>query len=248
VIGARYPLVEVVLSPTLVQGSEAPAAIVAAIERLNAAPDIDTVIVARGGGATEDLWAFNDERVARANVASRAPDISGVGHESDLTIADLAADLRTATPSTAAAAAVPDGAVLRANIVAMRASLVELLQARLAAERQMLSQAERLLRRFDPRRRLAERRQQVDELLQRATRVLQQAVALRRMRLAGDAARLAALDPQRVLARGFAVVQDAATGARIRSVEQVTPQQQLDIYMADGHIGTTATTVDRTGP
>ena len=244
VIGARYPLVEVVLSPTVVQGAEAPAAIVAAIARLDAEPDIDTVIVARGGGSVEDLWAFNDESVARAIRASRAPVISGVGHETDWTIADLAADLRTATPSTAAAAATPDGEGLLADIELMRQKLGELLDARLSGQRQALGQLQRVLRRFDPQRLLAEQRQRLDELLQRAQRFVQRANELRRMRLAGGRARLAALDPRAVIARGYAAVQDAATGQRIRSVAQVVVGQQMDIHVADGRIGATVTDRD----
>lgn len=248
VIGARYPLVEVVLSPAVVQGEEAPASIVAAMERLNAVPDIDTVIVARGGGSIEDLWAFNDERVARAIVASRAPVISGVGHETDLTITDLVADLRTATPSTAAAAAVPDGAELRADLMAMRDRLAELMRTRLAKARRDLTQMQRLLGRFDPRRQLAEQRQRVDDMLQRATGAIRRVIALKRTRLTGDAARLAALDVRKVLARGFAVVTDVVTGAIVHSVDQVALGQSLDIRVADGRISATVTSKDRSGP
>lgn len=244
VIEGRYPLVEVVLSPTVVQGAEAPAAIAAAIARLDAEPGIDTVIVSRGGGSVEDLWAFNDESVARAIRASRAPVISGVGHETDWTIADLAADLRTATPSTAAAAATPDGEGLLADIDLMRRRLGELLEARLSGYRQALEQLQRILRRFDPQRLLAEHRQRLDELLQRAQRLLQRASELRRARLAGSVARLAALDPHAVIARGYAAVQDAATGQRIRSVTQVAAGHQVDIHVADGRIGATVTDRD----
>jgi exodeoxyribonuclease VII large subunit len=247
VIGARYPLVEVVISPTPVQGDEAPAGIVAAIERLNAQPDIDVVIVARGGGSVEDLWAFNDEGVARAIVASRAPVISGVGHETDLTITDLAADVHTATPSTAAAAAVPDGDELRANLAERRERLTELVAARLGSERQALTQAERLLRRFDPRHRLAERRQRVDDLVQRATHSMLRRIELQRARLKGDSARIKALDPRRVLARGFAVVQDSASGARIHSITQLAGGQALDIHLSDGRAHASVVSTDSEG-
>ena len=109
VLARRYPLVQVVLSPTLVQGDQAPPQIVTAIQALNDLANIDLIIVARGGGSLEELWAFNDERVARAIAASRVPVISGVGHEVDFTIADFAADVRAPTPSAAAELAVPEG-------------------------------------------------------------------------------------------------------------------------------------------
>jgi len=234
VIGTRYPLVEVVISPTPVQGDEAPAGIVAAMERLDAASDIDTVILARGGGSIEDLWAFNDERVARAIFASRAPVISGVGHETDLTITDLVADVHTATPSTAAAAAVPDGDELHSSLAERRGRLTELLEARLESERYALSQATRLLRRFDPLQRISEQRQKLDDLMQRATYSLLRRVELQRAHLSERLARMEGLDARRVLARGFAVVQDHASGERIRSIAQLSAGQALAIHLADG--------------
>ena len=112
VIGRRYPLVELVVAPSLVQGAAAPAAVVRALAALNDDPDLDLVIVARGGGSVEDLWAFNDERVARAIAASRLPVVSAVGHEVDFTITDGVADVRAPTPSAAGEMVVPDGAAL----------------------------------------------------------------------------------------------------------------------------------------
>lgn len=240
VIDTRYPLVEVVLSPTAVQGAQAPAEIVAAIERLNLAPDIDLVILARGGGSIEDLWAFNDEAVARAIVSCRVPVISGVGHQTDLTIADLAADLHTATPSTAAAAATPDGQELRLDIADRRQRLGQLAQSALLSARQGLDQQRRILRRFEPQRLLSEKRQRLDELAMRGSLAQQRAVELRRTRLSGQRARLLTLNPREVMARGYAVVQDAATGQPIRSVRQVHAGQELDVFIADGRIGAQA--------
>ena len=117
VLRRRYPLVEVILSPCQVQGEAAPAQIVRAIERLNQYSQVDVILVCRGGGSIEDLWAFNDERVARAMVASRIPVVSGVGHETDFTIADFAADLRAPTPSAAAELMTPNIDDLRDDVV-----------------------------------------------------------------------------------------------------------------------------------
>ena len=121
VLRRRFPLVEVVLSPTLVQGAEAPPQIVMALERLNRRSDIDTIIIARGGGSLEDLWCFNDESVARAVAASRIPVISGVGHEIDFTIVDFVADLRAPTPSAAAELATPNRDDLLLDLDRLRA-------------------------------------------------------------------------------------------------------------------------------
>src|SRR6266487_2884009 len=128
VLHARYPLAEVLLAPTLVQGSEAPASISAALDLLNEHGEAEVIILGRGGGSIEELWAFNEEIVARAIARSRIPVISGVGHETDFTIADFVADYRASTPTAAATAAVPDIAVWRSNILTMQQTLTELMQ------------------------------------------------------------------------------------------------------------------------
>lgn len=251
VLGARYPLVEVVLSPSMVQGSEAPAMLVAAIERLNRADDIDVVIMARGGGSLEDLWAFNDERVARAIAGSRVPVVTGVGHETDVTIADLAADLRAPTPSAAAAAVVPDAAELAASVEVMADALTQLATARIAAGRQELGRADRLLRIYDPRRALAQHRQRVDDQMRRAVSAMRHGSAMRRARLARLSASLAALDARAVLARGYAIVRDGVTGAIVHSARRARRGQSITVNLYDGHLGATVTDVspadDRTG-
>ena len=132
VLRRRFPLAEVILSPALVQGDAAPPQIVAALERLNQFSQVDLILLVRGGGSIEDLWAFNDERVARAVAASRIPVIAGVGHEIDFTIADFVADLRAPTPSAAAELAVPDMAELRLSLESARLSLTALIQDEIA--------------------------------------------------------------------------------------------------------------------
>src|SRR5437667_12275323 len=128
VLRSRYPLAKVILAPTLVQGVEAPASIAAALDLLNEHGEADVVIIGRGGGSIEELWAFNEEVVARAIARSRIPVISGVGHETDFTIADFVADYRASTPTAAAAAAVPDIADWRANVLGYQQALVELIE------------------------------------------------------------------------------------------------------------------------
>lgn len=243
VLGARYPLVEVVLSPSMVQGSEAPGMLVAALERLNRVDDIDVIVVARGGGSLEDLWAFNDERVARAIAASRVPVVTGVGHETDITIADLAADLRAPTPSAAAAAVVPDAAELAASVEVMAAELAQIVTARIGAEHQELGREERLLRIYDPRRRLAQHRQRLDEQLRRAVSAVQHKGAMRRAHLASLRASLAALDARAVLSRGYAIIRDGVTGAVVDSTGRARAGQSITVSLHDGHLGATVTDV-----
>src|SRR2546426_2557725 len=135
VLRSRYPLAQVLLSPTLVQGTEAPASIAAALDLLNEHAEADVVIVGRGGGSIEELWAFNEEVVARAIARSRIPVISGVGHETDFTIADFVADYRASTPTAAAAAAVPDIAEWRAQVLELQQALTGFVEVILSDQR-----------------------------------------------------------------------------------------------------------------
>ncbi len=241
VLQARYPLVEVVLSPSLVQGPRAPDSLVRAIERLNKVEGIDVIIVARGGGSLEDLWAFNDERVARAIAAVKTPVVSGVGHETDFTIADFVADARAPTPSAAAAAVVPDMADLSAQIGGMAQRLALLASQQVGNLRQQLQSQERLLRLYDPRKVLAEHRQRIDDLVRRVGSVVEHHIALQRTQLDGARASLQALNPHWVLKRGYAVVQDAASGVTIQSVAQVYCGEDVAIHLQDGRVGATVT-------
>jgi len=243
VLRARYPLVEVVLSPSLVQGLEAPRSLVQALDALNQQPDIDLVIVARGGGSVQELWAFNDERVARAIAASRAPVISGVGHEVDFTIADFVADVRAPTPTAAAALATPDQVELRAQIGGMVNALAARIGQRIERLREALAREQRALRLRDPRRRMAEYRQHLDELRRRKQSAIAHCLDLRQMRLERYRASLQALNPSLVLRRGYALVEERATGERLRSAMQVTPGQDVVIHIHDGRIGATVNDV-----
>ena len=235
---ARFPLVDVLLASTLVQGSEAPAQIEAAIQRLNrwsaTVEPIDVLIVARGGGSLEELWAFNEERVVRALARSAIPVVSGVGHEVDFTMADFVADVRAATPTAAAALVVPDQRDLAAQLAAAAEALSAQMQARLAAARREVQAQRRLLRRVSPQQQIAYRRQRIDELLYRGQTRINARMALARARIATQQARVAALNPRQVLARGYAIVQVKASGAVVRQAAQVTPGERLRVQVADG--------------
>lgn len=235
ILQRRYPLAKVILAPTLVQGDEAPPQIVAAIQALNAHTDVDAIIVARGGGSIEELWAFNDERVARAIFASRVPVISGVGHETDYTIADSVADARAPTPSAAAQVAVPDQEVLRELILRHRGALHQQMKQRLGEEHRKTEHTWMLLRRLSPRALVDRWRQTLDERRQRMVTVQRHHLALLREHLAGMRLRLQALSPQSTLNRGYAVVSRRDTDAVVRHTAQVSSGDGIDVRVSDGH-------------
>ena len=236
VLRSRYPLAKVILAPTLVQGSEAPASIAAAIELLNEQGEAEVIIVGRGGGSIEELWAFNEEIVARAIARSRIPVISGVGHETDFTIADLVADYRASTPTAAAAAAVPDIADWQIDLQTKQEELNELMVELLSDLGEKLERAQRDLQRANPRSLLDRRRQQLDDTAVLLQTRLQHILSLRGERLRGLALRLHALSPLITIARGYAVVRRDSDSAIVTSVQQTHPGDALTIQVADGSI------------
>jgi exodeoxyribonuclease VII large subunit len=237
VLGRRYPLVEVLLAPTLVQGAEAPPQIVTAIEALSARDDVDLVIVARGGGSLEDLWAFNDERVARAIVACRHPVICGVGHETDFTIADFSADARAPTPSAAAELAVPDRMELAAAVAGLSTRLADVMRGQIEERRVALDGHRRALRHLSPAARLREARQRVDDLMAAATTGVRHGLVLRHERLTGLSSRLESLSPVATLVRGYAIVRQDETGVLVNSVTRASAGDLLSVRVADGAFG-----------
>ncbi len=237
----RYPLAEVLLAPTPVQGDEAPPQIVAALEALNARDDVDVIIVARGGGSLEELWAFNDERVARAVAASRIPVVCGVGHETDFSLADFAADVRAPTPSAAAELVAPDRAELRAQVARLVVALTAALRAAVEERRWRLAEQVRALKHLSPQAQLAQARQRVDDLLARADSAMRHSLILRRERLDGLSGRLASISPLATLERGYAIVRRRDTGAVVQSVAQVAAGDALSVRVADGEFGAAAT-------
>jgi exodeoxyribonuclease VII large subunit len=234
VLGRRYPLADLLLAPTLVQGDGAPPQIVAALQALDGRDDVDVIIVARGGGSLEDLRAFNDERVARAVAACRHPVVCGVGHETDFSLADFAADVRAPTPSAAAELVAPDHAELCAQVGGLAEALVATLQATIEERRWRLAEQAQALKHLSPAVQLAQDRQRVDDLLANAQTAMHHSLTLYRERLGGLTGRLAGVSPLGTLERGYAIVHQHDTGAVVRSVNQVAPGAPLDIRVTDG--------------
>ena len=228
VLRRRFPMLELILSPTLVQGDGAPAGIVAALEKLDRIAGIDLVILARGGGSLEDLWAFNDESVARAIAGCRVPVISGVGHEIDFTIADFVADLRAPTPSAAAELAAPNAEDLLLELDRFGVMLDALLEADLQQRLNQLDIASRGLRFASPKRRLELARERLSRLSAGLERGRDAGFSRLRQSLESRTKLLDAADPQRPLARGYAIVSDNS-GSLIRSAKQVGVNQRLDV-------------------
>jgi exodeoxyribonuclease VII large subunit len=211
-VTARFPAVRVVVAETLVQGAKAPGAIVSALEALSREPDVDVVVVARGGGSFEDLLPFSDERVVRAVGACPVPVVSAVGHEQDTPLCDLAADVRASTPTAAARVVVPDERGLRTELDRLRGALGR-----------------------DTRRILERGRQTLTADGQRLSRAPSLLLERKRSRLDGLAGRLRALSPRATLERGYAIVRTDA--GIVRSAKAVTPGALVDVELAEGALG-----------
>ena len=234
IIRRRWPLLRIVLSPTPVQGDDAPPKIITALERLYQRDDLDAIIIARGGGSIEDLWCFNDESVARTIARSPVLTISGVGHEVDFTIADFVADVRAPTPSAAAELITPDQEEVRSTLGDDAATLEALMSERIRQSRLRLQIDERALAHLSPRVKLANARQRLDESGSRMQDAILHGLVLRRERVRSFSAQLNAYNPLNVLARGYAVIRKETSGEVVRSVTQVTADERLTIRVSDG--------------
>jgi exodeoxyribonuclease VII large subunit len=234
-LSRRMPLAEVFLAPSAVQGEAAPLELVAGLQKLNDLFQPDVILVARGGGSIEDLWAFNDERVVRAVAASAAPVISGVGHETDFTLTDFAADLRAPTPTAAAELATAisvndlDGAVRNAA-----AQLGSAMLAVLDEKARALEDLNAQMRYVSPVRRLQNENQRLDEAGRRMARALNQRLKLESTRLKGLAQRLESLNPLAILRRGYAVVTLAGSGKVVLTASQAPVGSDLQVKIAEG--------------
>ena len=237
VMARRWPMTGLLLAPAAVQGNSAAASITGAIEELTALAsrfddvNLDVIIVARGGGSADDLWAFNDERVARAIFASETPVVSAVGHETDTTLADYVADVRAPTPSAAAELIVPDEREERARISALLAANGYALSGRAEQARGQLADLSERIARQSPD--LAGERVRVERSLSQAHAFAVQRLARERALVVSAGGRLEALSPLATLARGYAIVQDAGGGV-VERVKALLAGQQVRLQFQDG--------------
>ena len=235
ILNKRYPLAKVKILPVRVQGAEAPAEIAGAIRYANAHKVADVLITGRGGGSMEDLWAFNDERVARAIFASEIPVISAVGHEPDVTISDFVADVRAATPSNAAELVAPDQAELRQTLANMHARMLAAVKKQLQFDQQRLGAlaGRRVLQ--SPLGYLQDRRMLLDHESRMLTTLMQRAVAQKKQRFAHLAAALDAMSPLKVLGRGYSLVR-TEDGSVVQRAEQLRVGETLEITLRKGSV------------
>jgi exodeoxyribonuclease VII large subunit len=233
-IGRRFPIAEVILCPTAVQGVDAPVQIIRALQRVVVEGKPDVVIVARGGGSLEDLWAFNDEQVVRAIASSPVPVVTGIGHETDFTLSDFAADLRAPTPTAAAEMVTPNRMDLTARFLGFQKYLLDLMKNKLQLLSQEIKQSTYQLKLSSPLSRIQMQRQTQDEVLERMNTTLFHQTELRNMRLAGFMHRFSAVNPTAVVNRGYAIVTHRETGNVITSIHQVVRGDKIQIRVKDG--------------
>lgn len=229
VITRRYPYAEIILYPSLVQGAGAAENICRGLDYFNKTDTADVIIAGRGGGSIEDLWAFNEEAVARAIYASHIPVISAVGHETDFTIADFVADLRAPTPSAAAELAVPSQLELMSRILADRNRISNAMVKRLETERKNLKN----IKLKSPKEDIDDERLKIDNLVKQAEKNFRIKLMSGREQMGNMAAKLDALSPLKVIKRGYAIPMDGE-GNVIKSVKNMKPDTEFDLKMSDG--------------
>lgn len=234
ILERRYPLIQVFLVNTLVQGADAPPQICAALKQIQQIPNLDVIILARGGGSIEDLWAFNDERVARAICECRVPVVCGVGHETDFTIADFCADLRAPTPTAAAQFCTPDQNELRAGIMLHEQRLQRAMREHIVSARRRFLHATNVLHRVSPRSQIAGRRQRLDDLMRDAARHLKLRLEKQRAQLHSAQRQLNTLNPLATLERGYAIVRHH--NAIVTHPAQVQNGDLLNLRVREGEI------------
>lgn len=230
----RNPYVQLILYPALVQGEEAADSIVRGIELLDQS-HVDVIIVGRGGGSMEDLWAFNEEKVARAIFQCETPVISAVGHETDFTIADYVADLRAPTPSAAAELAVADMAAIQGQLRDMQQRLQNRMSERLSDRKKELEHLQEKLKYVSPQHQIQEKYQRLTDIEEELQMLMQQTMKERRHQLMIYVERMKGLSPLEKLSQGYSYTADAR-GKKITATEQVQPGDLLHIYVSDGQI------------
>jgi len=232
-IQRRYTLADIMISPSQVQGIDAPAQIKSAIEKLISIVKPDVIIIARGGGSIEDLWAFNDEGVARAIAASSIPIITGIGHETDFTIADFASDVRAPTPTAAAEIVTPNRMDLKFVLTEHSETMLRLIKNQCADRIAALDKYHHNLLLLSPMTRLMNDRQRLDDLLNRVVRYTKHHLQLSRSQFEGLRKNLDSLNPSSALQRGFSAV-SLPDGTLVRSIHQVKPSDMINIRAIDG--------------
>lgn len=236
ILARRFPAAAVLIYPVPVQGAAAAPAIAAALDLANERADCEVLIIARGGGSLEDLWAFNDERVARAIHRCTIPIVTGIGHEIDFTIADFVADLRAPTPSGAAELVVPDAGSWLQRLSQLNARFAAAMRRQLNDERARFNVLVRRLHQGHPGARLAQFNQRLDELETRLQLALQARLAANTARLESAARALQAVSPLATLGRGFAVVTRSLDGALVTAAEQLAVGERFDAQLASGSV------------
>jgi exodeoxyribonuclease VII large subunit len=233
---SQYPFVRVIEAGASVQGEGAADEMAMAIDILNRLTNAEVILLVRGGGSPEELAAFNEERLARAIFASRVPVVTGIGHETDYTNADFVADVRAATPSLAAAVAVPDAGALVQRIGQLHRACTATMRHRLRLERNRWLEQNRALLRANPETRLKERRRRGKELAWTMRRAMESHLRSKRVRLDALTAQLQALDPLAVLNRGYSVLTDPANGRVVSRVDQVSAGSLLRARLSNGEL------------
>lgn len=246
VCGRRFPAAKLILYPSLVQGPGAPAELIAGMQYFNASHSVDVIIIGRGGGSIEDLWAFNDEGLARVIAASKIPVISAVGHETDFTICDFVADRRAPTPSAAAELAVPDTAELKRKIQNIVSREANVLYSMLKIRRDKLNTLSSTRAMTNPMNVIDDRRMLTDMLTERLVRAEENCVQKQRAVLAKEAGRLDALNPLSVIARGYSAVYKT-DGKLVKSIEDVLPGDQIEFKTLGGAAVCTVDEVKKKG-
>ena len=235
ILERRWPLAEIIMCPVSVQGENAVPEMLKTLDTLYSVPDVDVAIIGRGGGSIEDLWAFNDERVAYAIYQSQIPVISAVGHEPDVTISDYVADLRAATPSNAAELAVPDRDALGQMLDSMSGAMVTALTRQIRSARQHLSVLSASPALKSPESYLNQKKKSLELLKNRLVSAQNQQIHRSNQRYIAAVSKLDAMSPLKVLSRGYAMAQ-IQDGEVLRSVKQVKPGDPIDIHVSDGRI------------
>lgn len=233
IIKRRNPLIDIVIYPSLVQGDEAPKNLIQGIRTFNELQSVDVIVIGRGGGSIEDLWAFNDRNLAKAIYESDLPVVSAVGHEIDYTISDFVADLRAPTPSGAAELVAEETMSMMRALVLLKSRMVQSMQARITANRDVLLGMKKAFMRFRPRERIGDLRLSIDAIQERMSRSIKRRLKDERRQLRNLETRLEAMNPIKVLKKGYVRVTDEK-GSPVGSVAGLNVDQRIHLRFADG--------------